>query len=382
MVAGLTNTGRRGGDGDDDDLTQAGVHPNHLGDEDGGHRLVESRPVHVDGGPDGEDEPGDPGVDLVPLLETVDGDREGGGAAGGPEGRGQGRPHLNTNISESWLALSDSAHLPDESEGKRSGGERVDQRQDDEAVYGDAEGDGDQVPDQLGQLRQHGLHVKDFSRNEESDAQRSEVNHPGGQSHHHVAHGLEEVQQRLPLLSRESDGDAGGHGENDEAEDVGALGPGGVQPPGGDVSRIYESSSAGVFRLLVVGIHHGRLVLLHRGLDQVGREAVGDQIQQSVHGCPLRLLTRLNDLVRVGDAGSDGDTEDDAEGDGEECCQQVVEDGPPTDLAAHPEVQLADGSNQTGNYQGDDEAFQHVEEDLARVANIVRLSGSVETISH
>ena len=38
-----------------DDLWQTGVDARHLGNEDGGHSLVEGRAVHVDGGPDGQD---------------------------------------------------------------------------------------------------------------------------------------------------------------------------------------------------------------------------------------------------------------------------------------------------------------------------------------
>ena len=103
----------------------------------------------------------------------------------------------------------------------------------------------------------------------------------------------------------------------------------------------------------------------------------GTLTKQDHHNCH-----GLTDLISVGDAGSDGDTEDDAESDGEECCRHVVENCSTTDLSAHPEVKLADGSNQTGNYQGNDETFQHVEEDLARVAHVVRLSRSVDTIAH
>ena len=51
--AGSPDTGRGGGDRDGADLTEGEGEVVDLGDEDGGHRLVESSPVHVDGGPDG-----------------------------------------------------------------------------------------------------------------------------------------------------------------------------------------------------------------------------------------------------------------------------------------------------------------------------------------
>ena len=87
---GGPDAGAGGRDGDGEDLANAGVHVLHLGDEDGGHGLVQGRPVHVDGGADGEDEPGDPGVDAVLLLEAVHGDGERGGAGGRAPGSHDG----------------------------------------------------------------------------------------------------------------------------------------------------------------------------------------------------------------------------------------------------------------------------------------------------
>ena len=50
----------------------------HLCDEDRRHGHVDSGPVHVDVGADGKNEPGDPGVDTILLLQTFHGDGEGG----------------------------------------------------------------------------------------------------------------------------------------------------------------------------------------------------------------------------------------------------------------------------------------------------------------
>ena len=90
----------------------------HLGDEDGGHGLVQRGPVHVDGGADGEDEPADPGVHLVLGLQQVDGDGQGGAAGPGAECRGEG-----------------VGHVGDEGEGESSGDDCEDQRQNNESVY-------------------------------------------------------------------------------------------------------------------------------------------------------------------------------------------------------------------------------------------------------
>ena len=69
--AGSADAGGGGGDGDGEELPDAGVHVVHLGDEDGGDGLVQRCAVHVDGGADGEDEPGDPGVHLAALLQAA-----------------------------------------------------------------------------------------------------------------------------------------------------------------------------------------------------------------------------------------------------------------------------------------------------------------------
>ena len=55
-----SNAGHGGGDGDGDDLADGQGHASDLGDEDGGHGLVQRGAVHVDGGADGENEPARP----------------------------------------------------------------------------------------------------------------------------------------------------------------------------------------------------------------------------------------------------------------------------------------------------------------------------------
>ena len=55
---GGADGGRRGGQRDDDNLPQVELHCVHLRNEDGGHRLVQRRPVHVHGGTYGQHKSG------------------------------------------------------------------------------------------------------------------------------------------------------------------------------------------------------------------------------------------------------------------------------------------------------------------------------------
>lgn len=72
---------------DGDDLAEVQLVVVDLGNEDGGHRLVERRAVHVDGGADGQDEADDAPVDVVVLEQALERDRQGGRAVGGDTGR-------------------------------------------------------------------------------------------------------------------------------------------------------------------------------------------------------------------------------------------------------------------------------------------------------
>ena len=105
------------GDRDGADLPEAQVEVVDLGNEDGGHGLVESSPVHVDGGADGKDKPADPGVHLVLGLQQSNGDREGGAARPRPECRGESVGHVGNEL-----------------EGKVSRDHRIDCWQDHKAV--------------------------------------------------------------------------------------------------------------------------------------------------------------------------------------------------------------------------------------------------------
>lgn len=65
---------------DGDDLAKVQFVIVHLSDEDGCHRLVESRAVHVDCGPDWQHKANDASVNVVVLQEALEGDRQSGRA--------------------------------------------------------------------------------------------------------------------------------------------------------------------------------------------------------------------------------------------------------------------------------------------------------------
>lgn len=72
---------------DGDNLPPVEVDGVHLRDEDGRHRLVERRAVHVDGGAHGQDESRHPLVDAQVVLQATERDGQGAGTAADREGR-------------------------------------------------------------------------------------------------------------------------------------------------------------------------------------------------------------------------------------------------------------------------------------------------------
>ena len=66
----------------------------------------------------------------------------------------------------------------------------------------------------------------------------------------------------------------------------------------------------------------------------------------------------------------DGNNEDDSEDDREDGCGQVVDDGSESDLAREGQVHGPHGRDQRGDDQGDDDAFQHVQEQLSDESDI------------
>ena len=117
-------------------------------------------------------------------------------------------------------------------------------------------------------------------------------------------------------------------------------------------------------------------------LNKIWREAVGEEVQEGVNGRALGLLLLLDGGVGVGGPWLDDHSEDDAEADGQTGGGHVVQHRPAPDLAAQPEIQRPDGGDQAGHDQREDQALEHVEEDLARVAHIEGLSGGVDPITN
>ena len=169
--------GRSGRDGDGDDLPDTELHAAHLRYENGRHRLVQGRPVHIDGGPDGQHEARNPRINAVFLLEQVDGDgqrsRGGGGAERGRESVG----HVGDEPER---------HLP-RADGEYDG-------EDDEAMDEEAGQNCGEVEAELSCHQTHVLHLKDLSPNEEEDADGGQVDDKGGNSHHSLRETSEKVQ--------------------------------------------------------------------------------------------------------------------------------------------------------------------------------------------
>ena len=131
---------------------------------------------HIDRCPNGQNESRDLRVYSVLLLEAVHGDGERGGAGGAAPGRGEG-----------------AGHVLDELERKTFGEDRVDERQHDEAVDGEAEQDHHEVPGQLLELRRQVALLQQLAGDQEADAEGREVDDPRGDLHHHHAEAVEEL---------------------------------------------------------------------------------------------------------------------------------------------------------------------------------------------
>ena len=117
-------------------------------------------------------------------------------------------------------------------------------------------------------------------------------------------------------------------------------------------------------------------------LNKVWREAVGEEVQEGVNGRALGLLLLLDGSVSVGGPGLDDHSEDDAQADSQTGGGHVVQHRPASNLAAQPEVQRPNGGYEAGHNQGEDQALEHVQEDLAGVAHIVSLSSGVDPITN
>ena len=213
-----SNAGAGGGDGDGEDLTNGGVHVLHLSYEDGRHRLVESRPVHVDGGSNGENEPGDPRVDAVLLFQTVHGDGERSRAGGGAPSRHDGLTLVSNEPEDSISVQTETMTVGLLPEWQFPTGDGVDERQDQQPVDAEAEHHHEEVPAQLLELGANIFHLEELAGHQEADSNGSEVDDPGRDLHHDDAAALEELQQRFAVLSTHGYGDAQDDTEDNQAQ--------------------------------------------------------------------------------------------------------------------------------------------------------------------
>ena len=124
-------------------------------DEDRSHRLVQRCAVHVDGGADRQDEPGDPRIDAVSLFQAVDGDRQRRWARGraerGDQRLGQVR-YVHVRVLPRYY--------------------KVQQGENYESVYEEADQDSEEVHSQLSDYLVQGLHLGDLGGYQEENAHR------------------------------------------------------------------------------------------------------------------------------------------------------------------------------------------------------------------
>ena len=127
----------------------------HLRDEDRSHRLVQRCAVHVDGGADRQYEPGDSWIDVVPLFQAVDRDRERRWARGraerGDQRLGQVR-YVYVRVPLRYY--------------------KVQQGEDYEPVYEEADQDSEEVHSQLSDHLVQRLHLGDLGGHQEENAHR------------------------------------------------------------------------------------------------------------------------------------------------------------------------------------------------------------------
>ena len=93
-------------------------------------------------------------------------------------------------------------HVRDESEGQSPGDDSEDEGEHDEAVHDESDHHRAEVPAELVEDNSEVLSAEDLTSDEEEDADRSEVDDPGGDDHHRVRETREEVQQRFACQER------------------------------------------------------------------------------------------------------------------------------------------------------------------------------------
>ena len=104
-----------------------------------------------------------------------------------------------------------------------------------------SEQNNEEIPSELPELLRHVFHQHHLGGHQETDADGGEVDDPRGHLHHHDARALEEVEQRLTVLSAGGDGDPRHDAEHDQSQQVGVVVPLSLEVPGALVIWIIDS---------------------------------------------------------------------------------------------------------------------------------------------
>ena len=108
---------------------------------------------------------------------------------------------------------------------------------------------GDEIPAKLGKLSSNILHLQKLTSDKEADTNWSKMDDPSGDLHHDDADTFKEAEEWLPLLPTHGYGHPSHYGEDDQPQDVGAIGPGRGEHPCVLIIRVYSSSCSTVYGL-------------------------------------------------------------------------------------------------------------------------------------
>ena len=133
-------------------------------------------------------QPGDLLVDPISRLNAVDCHRQGCGTGASAKGSNKSTEITNTTYIHVGCISKNKdssrhlpAHVKDECEGALARNSEVDERQNDEAMDGEANHHGDKVQAQLCQLLSEVFGGEDLASDQEADADRCKVDDPGCQ---------------------------------------------------------------------------------------------------------------------------------------------------------------------------------------------------------
>ena len=145
------------------------------------------------------------------------------------------------------------------------------------------------------------LESAEESSDEEEDTNRSQIDHPSRNGHHSIRQAGEEVQQRFAPLSNVSQSHSQDDSKEDKAKDVGSISPFSFESPGERVVGVPPLTVIfkvrGTILVTTLGLDESSPVLLHGGLDQIGRNNLANEVHQGVrcvHIARIQCLVPLH----------------------------------------------------------------------------------------